>query len=231
MLVNTARVIHIGLNYVIAPKRPLTVDEKLAFQKELSMIGLEAEKTAKKEGGVGIKASYEGTTVIVETFMNSPNTGQLLILMPENPNSVLFSKIAEAVGEIYIRIFTDPKPQVFAQKDGSIRKLYSCSPEYPHAFQYIWEKMLGKSPEELSVLGKPILGGGLRFVMPPTPNEPIETQVKIESFIQDPKLLWVEATMKWLQPEEVGTNFPAGELYARLNDFIDKNVAKLMSAQ
>ncbi len=171
------------------------------------------------------------TAVIVETFMNSPNTGQLLIVMPENPNSILFPKIAAAVGEIYLRVFSDPKPQVFAQKDGSIRKLYSCSPEYPHAFQYIWEKMLGKSSAELSVLGKPILGGGLRFVMPPTPNEPIETQVRIESFIQDPKLLWVEGTMKWVQPEKVGTSFPASELYSRLNEFIDKNVVKLVSGQ
>ena len=228
MLKNSERVIHIGLNYVVAPKKPLTMDEKLSFQKELSLVGLEAEKAVKKEGGIGIKAFYEGIPVVIETFMNSANTGQLLIVMPKNPNSALFPKIADAVGEIYLKLFSDPKPHVFPARDGCIRKLYDCSAEYPHAFKYIWEKMLGKSSRDLSVLGKPIAGGGLRFVMPPSNDDPVEAQVKIESFLPDPKQLWVECTMKWLQPEKIGEGLRASELYRHINDFIDEKVLGLM---
>lgn len=230
MLKNSERVIHLGLNYIIAPKKPMTVDDTLEFQKELSMVGLNAENTTKKEGGIGIKALYEGTVVVVETFMNSPNTGQLLILMPENPNSTLFPQIAEAVGDIYLKIFKDPKPQVFPARDGCIRKLYACSEEYPHAFKYIWEKMLGKKELDLSALGKPIAGGGLRLVMPPSNEEPIETQVRVEAFLQDTKQIWIEGTMKWLQPEKIGASFQAGKLYKHLNDFIDNNVVNLVLA-
>ena len=228
MLIESQRVIHIGLNYVVAPKRPLTVDEKLQFQKELSLIGLEAENTAKKEGGIGVKALYEGAPVIVETFMNSPNTGQLLILMPENPSSLLFPQISDAVGDIYLRIFADPKPQVFPARDGCVRKLYACSAEYPHAFKYIWEKMLGKTQSDLSALGKPIAGGGLRFVIPPLENHPVETQIRIESLLKDPTQLWVEVKMKWLKPEKVETGFQAGALFKQINDFIDEKVAEFM---
>lgn len=231
MLKNSERVIHMGLNYVIAPKKPLPVDEKLEFQKELSVIGLEAENTVKKEGGIGIKALYEGTPVIVETFMNSPNTGQLLVLMPENPNTSLFPQIADAVGDIYLKVFTDPKPQAFPARDGCIRKLYSCSEEYPHAFKYIWEKMLGKEQSDLSILGTPIAGGGLRFVIPPTNDKPVETQVKIESFFKDAKQLWVEVTMKWPKPQKIEAGFGAKELCKCLNDFASENVVDFMLAQ
>jgi hypothetical protein len=196
MLVESQRVIHIGLNYVVAPKRPLTVDEKLQFQKELSLIGLEAENTAKKEGGVGIKALYEGSTVIVETFMNSPNTGQLLILMPENVNTSLFPQIADAVGKIYLKVFTDPKPQAFPMRDGCVRKLYA--------------------------------GGGLRLVIPPLPDNPVETEVRIESLLKDPRQIWIEARMKWPQPAKVADGFRAADLFKQINAFIDENVTAFM---
>jgi hypothetical protein len=228
MLVESQRVIHIGLNYVVAPKKPLTVDEKLEFQKELSLIGLEAENTVKKEGGVGIKSLYEGSTVIVETFMNSPNTGQLLILMPDNVNTSLFPQIADAVGGIYLKVFTDPKPQAFPMRDGCVRKLYSCSPEYPHAFKYVWEGMLGKSQPDLSPLGGPIAGGGLRFVIPALPDKPVETEVRIESLLKDPTQLWVEARMKWPKPDKVESGFKAAELFKQINTFIDENVTAFM---
>ena len=228
MLVESQRVIHIGLNYVIAPKKPLTVDEKLQFQKELSMIGLEADNTAKKEGGIGIRSRYENSTVIVETFMNSPNAGQLLILMPENPNTSLYPQIADAVGDIYSRVFTDPKPQAFPTRDGCVRKLFSCNADYPHAFKYIWEKMLGKTQADLTPLGGPIAGGGLRFVVPPVQGKPVETEVRIESLLKDPTQLWVEARMKWLQPDRFDDGFKAGDLFGQINDFIDENVISFM---
>jgi hypothetical protein len=228
MLANSARVIHIGLNYQIAPKRPINIEEKLEFQKQLNKIGLEADNIVKKQNGIGIKASYEGIPVVVEDIMNSPNTGQLLILMPENPNGSLFPKVADEIGRIYLEVFKDPKPQVIPAKDGCIRKVYSCKPEYEHAFAYIWEKLLGKSPRDLQAFDKPIQGGGLRFVMPPQPGEFIETQVKIESLLADTKLLWVEVIMKWIQPEKVENRFKAAELYSKINDYLDKNVVSFM---
>jgi hypothetical protein len=228
MIVESRRVIHIGLNYVIGPKKPLTVDEKLQFQKELSMIGLEADNTAKKEGGIGIKSRYEGSTVIVETSMTSANAGQLLILMPDNPNTSLYPQIADAVGAIYSKVFTDPKPQAFPSRDGCVRKLYSCGPDYPHAFKYIWENMLGKTQADLSPLGGSIAGGGLRFVVPAVAEKPVETEVRIESLLKDPTQLWVEARMKWLQPDKFENGFKAGELFKQINDFIDENVTSFM---
>jgi hypothetical protein len=231
MLEESRRVIHIGLNYVIAPKRPLTVDEKLRFQKELSLIGLEAENTAKKEGGIGIKALYDGAPVIVETFMNSPNAGQLLILMPENPSVSLFPQIADAVGDIYLKVFTEPRPQAFPARDGCIRKLFDCGAEYPHAFKFIWEKMLGKTQPDLAPLGGPIAGGGLRFVIPPVGDKPVETDVRIESLLKDPTQLWVEVKMKWLKPERAETGFRAAEHFKRLNDFIDENVVEFIQSR
>jgi len=228
MLKESQRVIHIGLNYMITPKNPLTVDEKLRFQKELSLIGLEAENTVKKEGGVGIKAVYEGSTVIVETFMNAPTTGQLLILMPDNVNTSLFPQIADAVGSIYLKVFTNPKPQAFHMRDGCVRKLYECRLEYSHAFKYIWEKMLGKAESDLTPLGGPIAGGGLRFVIPALPDKPVETEVRIESLLKDPKQLWVEAKMRWPKPDKVADGFRAAELFKQMNSFIDENVTGFM---
>lgn len=94
-----------------------------------------------------------------------------------------------------------------------------------HAFRFLWEKRLRGSEKELDAFHRPVLGGGVRLVIPPTnptADEP-GAEIRIESFFPDPSKLFVEVLMRWsvmkvgdsLDPEPIlrqADQFLAGEV-------------------
>jgi len=81
------------------------------------------------------------------------------------------------------------------------------------------------------MLGKPILGGGLRFVMPPIENdqpEPTAIEVKIESFLADPARLYVETQFSWPRPTDNDEFANAPQLLRRVEDYINNTLVKFM---
>jgi hypothetical protein len=57
---------------------------------------------------------------------------------------------------------------------------------------------------DLSGLQRPVLGGGLRFVMPPI-DEKFQIELKVESYLSDSSKLFVETQFVWPQPETAGS--------------------------
>jgi len=111
----------------------------------------------------------------------------------------LFVREADAVYEAYRQIWHKEQVQIL-RCDATIRHLYSCA---EHAFKYLWEDRLGQEPQDFHYLGKrPVLGGGLRLVMPPTKEdtEPVQIELKIESFFQESQKMFIETLFVWPQP-------------------------------
>jgi hypothetical protein len=106
--------------------------------------------------------------------------------------------------------------------------LYETSAE--HAFQELWEMRLRQPPDSLAVLGRPVLGGGLRFVMPPQPDdpEPVQIEVKIESFLRDTKKIFVETQFAWPSPMSPGAPFPVNRL-EQVNKYIEESVISFIT--
>ena len=84
----------------------------------------------------------------------------------------------------------------------------------------------------MAFLGGQVQGGGLRLVIPPLRQEgepPVQTEVRIESFLKDPKKLFIQVTMAWPQPMPPTTGFDPGELVRRVYDFASSDVVEFLS--
>ena len=55
--------------------------------------------------------------------------------------------------------------------------------------------------DEMKVFGRPVLGGGIKLVFPSVsgPEEPV-IEVKVETFLADPRKLFVEVAGVWDSP-------------------------------
>ena len=75
----------------------------------------------------------------------------------------------------------------------------------------------------------------LRFVMPHRDDEedPKEVELRIESYLQDSKQVFVEARFTWLNPTVVHDtlNFRATERLGTIEDFIENQVHQFMEAK
>lgn len=92
--------------------------------------------------------------------------------------------------------------------NAGVRALFAATTE--HSFQYLWEQRLGQPTEDLGIFGRPVLGGGLRLVFPPgeAEGEQYQAEVRVESFLEDPRRLYVELNLASGVPEAVNAMNP-----------------------
>jgi len=107
----------------------------------------------------------------------------------------LFCEAAETATELLREVW--PEIQQVVSRDAAVRLLLDSG--HDHAFQYLWAERFAQPEEHLAIFGRSIRGGGLRVVMGPAPDEadPKEVEAKIESFLAEPRQLWVETQMRW----------------------------------
>ena len=166
--------------------------------------------------------------VHVTVGLVGPGIGQLLIAAPQ-PNRPLISFIedAEMVVQAYRRVW--PGPIQVVRRDCTLRYLYAV--REGHAMQYLWERRLHQTEEGLSALGRPVLGGGLRLVMPARAQVPDDAgvEVKIESFLSDARQLFLEAQFTWETPALPGTEPDPRPLIEAVDAFIDGPLTEFAS--
>jgi hypothetical protein len=220
--------IHLGINFIVSP--PLTIDSEsyLGFQKSLIEHGIQFTKSEVEPAIAVIREKPTPLEVKVAAISGSP-LGQLLIVAPHAMRDfMLFGMEAESVVEAFESTWPFEKRQVVST-DAAFRDLFDTSRE--HAFQELWETFLDQSPQKLAALGRPVLGGGLRFVMPPHPNEPepVQIELKIESFLRDTKKIFIETQFKWPQPLQPGTRLDPVNRLREVNDYIEQSVIPLIT--
>jgi len=215
-------IVHAGISFISIPV-PLVVSQTfLAFQQAIIANGLEYNRTETPKNTISLLRDIPYPLQITVSSLDS-QVGQLLILTPQPKGSLdLFVQEAEAAIQAYESVWTAPTRQII-HADATIRQLYETTSQ--HAFQELWESRLGQSSQALSAFGRPIRGGGLRFVMDPVAEDlPAQIEVKIESFLLDTTKIFVEIQFTWPIPSIPQSPFNVRERIGNMNSYIEANV-------
>ncbi|MCL4488820.1 MAG: hypothetical protein M1570_11915 [Chloroflexi bacterium] len=224
MNTETRQTIHFGINFVFSPIPSMDRQSNLRFQQALLAAGLdfsqnqihERELMVLREGSPRLEAKV--------ALLPSAPLAQLLIVSPDSRTDLnLFVKDVQAVLDAFNATWQAPNRQLVSS-DVTLRDLYEATGE--HAFKELWETRLGQAPDSLSRLGHPVIGGGLRFVMPAQANEPnsAQVEVKIESFLQNPKKIFVETQFTWATPSSPGAPFEAERRLKEVDRYVEDQV-------
>jgi hypothetical protein len=191
--------IYFGVGYVIASQWSSDTMKRLDFQKSLAQKQLDFPKTAVGTHDFTLVRT-EQSPLQVKGASLGPRVSSISISSERPVHTLeLFCKEAEAVCDSYRQIWLQEQCQIL-QCNATIRHLYSCE---DHAFKYLWEYRLGQNPQDFHYLGKrPVLGGGLRLVMPPLKEdtEPVQIEIKIESFFRESEKMFIETLLVWPKP-------------------------------
>jgi len=222
MIIESRSALHFGVNFVLAP--PPLIDGKhiRSFQDHLAEEALEFTGVNTPATGMGVfeRSPTRPLQVRVQT---TPPVAQLLIIAPIPERTVEeFMEEAEAVCSAFQK--TWPSPVQLVARDCTIRHLYDVPAE--HAFEYLWVKRLGETESQLGALGRPVLGGGLRFVMPPiaSDTEPKQVEVKIESFLNNSRKLYVDVSFAWPSPVAPGSSLDPGAMLQEVQAYATTEV-------
>ena len=220
--------IHFGIDYVMVPGPALDAKKFIEFQANLAKGGVDLPVNERRDIELHLARKAPHLKVMVKTV--GPNVGQLLIIS-DNPEGVLsmFTREAEQICGAYEK--TWGKPSQFLGRDAAINYLFSCE-GYTHSFAYLWEDLLSRPGDQANLLGHPIAGGGLRFVMPPETGkteEPTVREVKIESFLSDPAKLLVAIHLTWPRPTNEDMFTKCSELLTRADSYMSKEVSTFLT--
>lgn len=227
MLPNSKSTLHLGLNFVIAPMPELTGDKRRDFEGTLAEAGLEFENRT-SQPGEKIQFGRQAPPLNVQVGRVQPNApvGQLLIVAPHPARPIeLFEEEATLICDAFSQVWDAPF-QILS-RDCTIRHLYDADAE--HAFQYLWEQRLGQPADALSVLGRNVLGGGLRFVMPPTDEDQINVEIKVESYLKNTKKIYVDVAFSWVKQLPQGNAFDPQEMLDMVESFATDQVVNLIT--
>ncbi len=223
-------IIHLGINFITIPAPTITSRISTVFQQEIISGGLDFVRAENLEDRI-ILTREDPSPLQISVGMLPHQSGQVLIVAPNPKGSLdLFIQETESALEAFEKIWPAHNRQII-KSDATIRQLYETTGE--HAFQELWEKRLGQSSQALKAFGRPIRGGGLRFVMDPLPyeEEPANIEVKIESFLRDATKIFVETQFNWLRTTEPGSSFAVRERLTRMNEYIEDKVQTFLSGE
>jgi hypothetical protein len=230
MRIESRQIVHMGIDYHLSPIPALDQRNNLRLQQALLDAGIEVTQGTIQQNQIVIqRAPPQLLEVRLIAQGAAAQAGQILVIAP-NPNRPLrqFIDEVEAVLGAFSSTFPAENRQIL-RADATLRCLYQSTSE--HAFMELWEKRLGQPKSALSILGPGIQGGGLRFVIPPQTGDPDPHQIelKIESYLRDAKMVYVEAQFLWPQRKPPGSALnPAADLNL-VNDYIENQVHGFMT--
>jgi hypothetical protein len=217
---DTKQGFHFGANYLFAPAAAYEPGALLQFQQALAEASNALVFDQTQRTPMGIMLVRQSPPLHVTVGLVGPGIGQLVIAAPQ-PNRPLVSFIedAEMVVHSYRRVW--PGPIQIVRRDCTLRYLYAV--REGHAMQFLWERRLHQTEDALSALGRPVLGGGLRLVMPPRQHVPDDAgvEVKVESFLSDSRQLFLESQFVWETPGAPGAEPDPRPLIEAVDAFID----------
>jgi hypothetical protein len=190
---------HFGINYVVAAAWTADRKKVLAFQNALLDKKIEFSETKTNKHFLEL-ARKEEYPLRVRMASVGPDVSNVLVTS-ERPtyNLECFIEETDEIYEAYRQTWVENRLCQIIRCDATIRHLYSCT---EHAFKYLWETRLGQQEDDFKYLGRrPILGGGLRLVMPAIKEpDPVHIEIKIESFFEAAMEMFIETQFLWPQP-------------------------------
>lgn len=229
MQVKTKRIIHVGINFIIAPLPSFDKPSALRFQAQLESEKIETTNVTYSPNQISIFRQTPTSSLEIRLLNVGPQVSQFLILF-SNPDYSM--EVIEEETDRILRVFNYVWPTANKQlisSDSTIRTLYDSTSH--HAFLELWENRLNQRKEDLGILGKPIQGGGIRLVLPElNPNDPNEPmiEIKIESFLPDSKKIYVEAQFIWKIPSLLSSNITGIEKIQSVDKYINEKIVNFI---
>lgn len=220
----------LGINFITIPAPLVTHQSYLAFQQAIHANGLDYVRAENPENRILVKRDTPSPLHITVNLLDQ-QVGQFLVVAPNPKTSLnLFIQELEASLKAFKSVWPSDNRQII-KSDATIRALYETTSE--HAFQELWEKRLNQPTQALALFERPIRGGGLRFVLEPSPNEdePVQIEVKIESYLKDTTKIFVETQFIWIKPTAPGTPINPEKRLLLLNDYIENQVHKFLKGE
>ena len=220
----TRKTIYAGINYIVSPPPTMGLESRLEFQRQLSDANIELTDIkfdSQSQRLMGVRSNPMPLQVTIGLL--APTVGQLVIVAPDLGGRSLdiFGEEACDITRTFSNIW--PQRQVLGC-DATIRNLYDSDTE--HAFKEIWEVLLHQPSDRMNAFGRPILGGGLRFVMPKIDSDPSKPviEVKVESFLQDTHKIYLDVSCNWPTPQQPDFALDPVNRINYVDDFIQKQV-------
>jgi hypothetical protein len=229
MILDSRQIIHMGINYHTVPMPAIDQQNNLRFQQFLLKTGVDITSGRIEQNSIVIERPAPRPLIIQMIVQAArPNIGQVLIVAPtsQQPLQQFINEVGAAL-DAFEQAWPSPNRQILAC-DVTLRCLYESTSD--HAFQEIWEKRLSQPPDSLKALNRNVLGGGLRFVMPPQAGdpEPVQIELKIESFLRNTKKVFIETQFLWPGPKPPGAAFSPEDRLRQVNEYIEKHVHAFM---
>jgi len=221
MILDSRQTVHKAISFMFSSFAGFDKRASIKFQGALLERGVDFSATQEGENSL-IIVREKPVRLEVHLSIPGPAFGNLLIVGPHGAhNGEMFEREAEAVVQAFNDVWYDSNRQILGC-EASVRDLFESS--YEHAFQELWEHRLNQRDDSLGVLGRAVLGGGIRLVMPPLPNEerPCQIEVKIESFLRDTKKIFVETQFSW--PAVISGPMDPPERLKIVDDYIENRV-------
>lgn len=224
MLPESRQIIYAGINYHLLPVPAIRQETNLDFQRAILDLGVDVTGGSIRDNQIVIERQPPTPLQVrLIALAQDPQVGQILIVAPAmNRPLCQFINEGEAILTAFQQAF-QARRQIL-RCDLTLRCLYQATGT--HAFAELWEERLHQSKDSLNKLGSRVLGGGLRFVIPPETDEPKSPQIelKIESYLRNTKMVFVEVQFLWPQPAPPGELFGMGQRLDMANRYIENQV-------
>ncbi|MHC4659955.1 MAG: hypothetical protein ACYS83_12405, partial [Planctomycetota bacterium] len=179
--------IYFEVSYVIANEFPSDTMERLNFQQSLAERQLDFPQAAAGTHNFTLIRT-EPSPLQVKAASLGPRVSNISTSSKRPIHRLeLFSKEAEAVCDAYRQTWLKQQCQIL-QCSARIQHLYSCQ---GHAFKYLWEERLGQEPQDFSYKEE---------------AEPVQIEIKIESFFPELGKILIETFFVWPKPRLLAKN-------------------------
>jgi len=223
MNLESKQTIHLGVNFIVAPIVTISVSMYLKLLEKLSTRQIEFSKTQRTDKEITLTS--EGPEhLMVQIKVIGPQVSQFLILSPKPTSIDIFVRNADLICTSFVEVW--PGIQQVISRDCTIRHLYQT--DDAHAFKFLWENRLKQSGDDFNEFNRPVLGGGLRLVMPPNDQNRTQIQLKIESYLRDSRMLFVETQFAWPYPLSIREGLKPKDLVDEIDDFATEVVPRFI---
>lgn len=233
MKTHDRRLIHLGFSITLTPAQTIDRTSFLRFQAGLESAGIVFESAHYPQSTTPNEfvVSRLSPPMQISVRRIAEHLLQLVFITTESGVTVKYYKDdIEALREAFVS--TWPSSSLVVGAEMTFRCLYETDAE--HAFQELWEGTLGQPTEILATFERPILGGGVRFVLPPINSDRSEgaaVEVKIESFLADTSKMFVETIFQWqVQPTQF-EDFDISTHIAEVDAFVSERVVKFITVR
>ena len=169
------------------------------------------------EGQVPDKNSLQGEQLSSLTFKKD----RIQIVEENNRMSLeQYRSRVESVAQVATEVLKVP---LFLVHQTTVRAITTPNC-YKSAGEFLSDYLFKIQASEIQPLGRPTSVVGLRLLFPPTQNEPSKFNVRVETYLKEPRSLYLENVATFQQPTPAQSLSLLGEHVEKAANFVSNNL-------